>query len=602
MLDAMATSAATAVADERVVVNGPEGDLLDWDAVDWRQVEADVGRLRQRIFAASKAGDLKRVRNLQKLMLRSRANALVSVRRVTEINAGRRTAGVDGKVVVGSQAKAEWVDWLLHRCRSWTAKPVRRVYAPKANGKRRPLGIPVIGDRVLQALVLSALEPEWEARFEPKTYGFRPGRGCHDAIEAIFNTVSGRNPRRRWILDADLAAAFDRLDHDHILGQVGTFPARKLVEQWLKAGVVERELFTPTEEGVPQGGVISPVLLNVALHGMEQAAGVRYRTFGVHADRVVPGSPVLVKYADDLVVMCESREQADQVKTRLATWLAPRGLAFNEEKTRVACLEEGFEFLGMNIRRYRNGKLLIKPSKAAVARFRKRLTAEMRSLRGANAAAVVARLNPIIRGWAAYYRSVVSKRTFVHLDTHMWKLVMSWAKRRHPNKSSRWVVDRYFGAFHTTRQDRWIFGDRDSGAFLAKFAWTQIVRHQLVKAGASPDDPALAEYWARRRRRRTPPLDRSRLRLLQAQHGRCPLCRELLLHADHEPQTPQEWETWVKVTRKAIRKQAITADAGHGTPDEPVAIRLIHAHCARRLRPASPRAQPCPPPKPIGLA
>jgi RNA-directed DNA polymerase len=201
------------VADERGVVNGPEGDLLDWDAVDWRQVEADVGRLRQRIFAASKAGDLKRARNLQKLMLRSRANALVSVRRVTELNAGRRTAGVDGKVVVGSQAKAEWVDWLLDRCRSWTAKPVRRVYVPKANGKRRPLGIPVIGDRVLQALVLSALEPEWEARFESKSYGFRPGRGCHDAIEAIFNTVSGRNPRRRWILDADVAAALDAWSH-----------------------------------------------------------------------------------------------------------------------------------------------------------------------------------------------------------------------------------------------------------------------------------------------------------------------------------------------------------------------------------------------------
>jgi RNA-directed DNA polymerase len=295
--------------------------------------------------------------------------------------------------------------------------------------------------------------------------------------------------------------------------------------------------------------------------------------------------------------MCESREQADQVKTRLAVWLAPRGLSFNEDKTGVARLEEGFEFLWMNIRRYRNGKLLIKPSKAAVARFRKRLTAEMRALRGANAAAVVARLNPIIRGWAAYYRSVVSKRTFVHLDTHMWKLVMSWAKRRHPNKSGRWVVDRYFGAFHKTRRDRWIFGDRDSGAFLAKFAWTQIVRHQVVKAGASPDDPALVEYWAQRRRRRTPPLDRSRLRLLQAQHGRCSLCRELLLHADHEPQTPQEWETWVKVTRKAIRKQAITADAGHGTSDKHAAIRLIHAHCARRLTPASPKArQLCLPP------
>jgi RNA-directed DNA polymerase len=345
------------------VVNGPEDEVPDWDAVDWRQVERDVRRLRQRIFAASKAGDLKTVRNLQKLLLRSRANALLSVRRVTEINAGRLTAGVDGKVVRSSQSKALWVEWAQNRCRSWTAKPVRRVYVPKANGKQRPIGVPVIGDRISQALALAALEPEWEARFEPKTYGFRPGRGCHDAIEAIFNTGSGKNPRRRWILDADLAAAFDRLDHNHILSQIGTFPARGLVEQWLKAGVIEREQFTPTEEGSPQGGVISPVLLNVALHGMEKAAGVRYRESGVHADRVVEGSPVLVRYADDLVAMCGSREQAEQVMERLAAWLAPRGLTFNEEKTRVVRLEDGFEFLGMHIRRYRNGKLLIKPSK-----------------------------------------------------------------------------------------------------------------------------------------------------------------------------------------------------------------------------------------------
>ena len=191
-------------------------------------------------------------------MLRSRSNTLVIVRRVTGVNAGRKTAGVDGEVVLTSQAKVDLACWVQHRAKPWTARPVRRVYIPKkgTSGKRRPLGIPVIADRVLQACAASALEPEWEARFEPRSYGFRPGRGCHDAIEAVYQPGKGASPARRWVLDADLAAAFDRID------QLGTFPARELVAGWLKAGVVDNGRFTPTAEGTPQGGVISPALLN----------------------------------------------------------------------------------------------------------------------------------------------------------------------------------------------------------------------------------------------------------------------------------------------------------------------------------------------------
>ncbi len=578
------------------VANGPEGEDLDWLSVDWRRAEDDVRRLRQRIFTASQAGDLVRVRNLQKLMLRSRANALMSVRRVTELNAGRKTAGIDGSTVVTAPGKAFLADWVQHRPGPWEPKPVKRVYIPKANGKQRPLGIPVIVDRALQAHVVNALEPEWEARFEPKSYGFRPGRGCHDAIESIHKTACGKSARRLWALDADLAAAFDRIDHSHLLSALGSFPAKGLIEGWLKAGVVDKGRLAPTEEGTPQGGVVSPLLLNVALHGMEEAAGVRYRTVGVEAGTTVPGSPVLVRYADDLVALCVSRDQAEEVKARLAAWLAPRGLAFNEDKTRVVHLDDGFDFLGFNVRRYR-GKLLIKPAKAAVRRHRERLAAEMKALRGANAAAAIKRLNPIIRGWSTYYRTVVSSRMFTKLDKHMWTLTYKWAKRGHQNKPRHWVVHRYFGEFNRSRRDRWVFGDRESGVYLHKHTWTKIVRHQMVPGTASPDDPALAEYWARRRRRSTPPLDGVNLRLLKAQDGRCPACGGLLLLADHEPQTLPEWEQWLMATRKAVRKQAVTVEQRPGTSDELVAVRLLHAQCRPRhaaLAGTGPRASASP--------
>jgi RNA-directed DNA polymerase len=558
-----------------VGVNGPEDATLAWRRIDWRQVEADVRRLRQRIFTASQAGDLKRVRSLQKLMLRSRANTLYSVRRVTERNAGRLTAGVDGEVVLSPEAKMKLADRMQHPSEPFKAMPVRRVYIPKGSStKRRPLGIPVILDRCHQARVVNALEPEWEAQFEPRSYGFRPGRGCHDAIEAIYLTAYGKRTKRRWILDADLASAFDLIAHDHILAMIGTFPARGMIEQWLKAGVVENGRLSRTEEGTPQGGVVSPGLLNIALHGMEDAAGVRYEKVGSDAAWTERGSPVVIRYADDLVALCHSRHEAEQVKARLAAWLAPRGLAFNEDKTRVVTLDEGFDFLGFNVRRY-HGKLLIKPSKTAARRIRERLRDELRSLRGTNAPAVIKRLNPIIRGWAAYYRTAVSSETFHALDGLLWKLTYKWATFSHSNKPTSWVVHRYFGQFHKTRQDRWVFGDRDSGAYMLRFGWTKIVRHQIVPGTASPDDRDLTEYWAERRRKTPLPIDRTSQWLIKAQHGRCPICGDALLPADDQPQTPREWEQWLASTRKTIVKDALRENGKSGKAEP----RLIHAHC-----------------------
>jgi RNA-directed DNA polymerase len=497
-------AAASVVA--LVVVNGPREFPEDWDQVNWARAEEEVRRLRQRIFTASRAGDHRRVRSLQRLMLRSRANALLSTRRVAQVNQGRRTAGIDGRTALSGPERVELARWVQQHGHRSGARAVRRIYIPKANGKRRPLGIPVITDRASQAVVLNALEPEWEARFEPRSYGFRPGRGCHDAIEAIFAVAKGKNPKRAWVLDADLTAAFDRSDHDRLLGHLHGFPAKERVARWLTAGVIENGRYAPTDEGTPQGGVISPLLMNIALHGMETAAGARYSTAPSHRGWSVPGTPVLVRYADDLVALCYSREHAEQVKERLAAWLAPRGLTFNEDKTRIVHLSEGFDFLGFNVRHYRStGKLLIKPSKAAVKRFRARLRAEVRSLYGSNALAVISRLNPILRGWAAYYRTVVSKQVFAQIDHTLVWTMLKWGRHRHETKSYRWIMNRYFGRFHPARQDRWLFGDRDTGACLTRLSWTPIRRHQMVNADASPDDPALAYYWRQRRRRRLPP-------------------------------------------------------------------------------------------------
>jgi RNA-directed DNA polymerase len=560
-------------------VNGPEDETLDWDTIVWPVHEDNVRRLRQRIFKATKAQDLATVRNLQRMMLRSWSNTLVSVRQVTQRNAGRGTPGVDGQVALTSPARMDLAVQVHRTARSFQPLPVRRVYIPKANGKRRPLGIPVLTDRCHQARTKNALEPEWEARFAPRTYGFRPGRSCQDAISVIHVMGCGKHPRRRWVLDADLTAAFDKIDHNHLLAKLGTFPGKGMIEGWLKAGVFEKgKGFAPTDEGTPQGGVISPCLLNVALHGLEEAAGVRYEASD--PTRTKRGCPALVVYADDMVALCHTKVQAEQVKARMAEWLAPRGLSFNEAKTRIVTLEDGFDFLGFTVRRHA-GKLITRPSKAAVKRVKHRLAVEMRALRGGNAAAVLAKINPIVRGWANYYRGAASSRTFAALDHYLWQLTYKWVCFSHPNKPKSWTIPRYYGRFNPDSQDRWIFGNRDNGAWMPRLGWTKIVRHSLVLGAASPDDPAQADYWAKRRGKNQPLLDRSVLILLARQKGRCPLCRGLLLHADHEPSSPAEWEQWHRVTRKAITKRYVTAEPGTGT-GTPDGTRLVHSHCQRR--------------------
>ena len=458
---------------------------------------------------------------------------------------------------------------------------------PRRHGKdgQYEVTVPVVMDRCHQARVKNALEPEWEARFEARSYGFRPGRSCQDAAGVLYVTLKG-NSKRTWILDADLTAAFDKIRHSFLLEQLGGFPARDMIAGWLKAGVFETgKGFAPTEEGSPQGGVISPLILNVALHGLEEAAGVRYQSGPSGAGQVRGNSPAAIRYADDFAICCFSREQAESVREKLAGWLAERGLALNEDKTRIVSLTEGFDFLGWNFRRYPGSKLLIKPSKAAIRKHRQRLADEMRTLRGSNAKAVIAALNPIIRGWTAYHRGMVSKKVFESLGHYTWQLTYKWARYSHPNKPARWTVSRYYGKFCPTRDDKWVFGDRETGAYLLRHSWTSIRRHVLVKGRSSPDDPDLAGYWGNRRRKNGLALDAGTLALLARQENRCPHCGDPLIDTSHLPASPEDWEDWwLGVTRQYLPRAAIAGGTTPPPEGNGTILALTHASCHRRAR------------------
>jgi len=475
---------------EAIGAGAPSRSAEMWLQANWPRIKDEVKRLQVRIAKATKEGRWGKVKALQRLLTRSHSGKMLAVKRVTE-NRGKRTPGIDGKLWSTPAARWKGMEAMQHH--GYRALPLRRVYIPKSNGKKRPLGIPRMLCRAMQALWKLALEPIAETLADPNSYGFRPERSTADAIECCFTTLAKRKSPE-WILEGDIRGCFDNFSHDWILQHIPMDKA--ILRRWLKAGFIDEGTLFATEAGSPQGGIISPVIANMTLDGLEAAVDASVgpterarRKFKINVNR----------YADDFVVTGVSKDVLEQnVLPAVKQFLAVRGLELSEEKTRVTHIADGFDFLGQNVRKYA-GKLLIKPANKSVKALLDKVREIVRQHRSATQRNLIVQLNPVIRGWAMYHRHVVSKSHFTSVDAHIWHLLWKWAMRRHPTKGAGWVKNKYF---HVEGNRTWAFTARSQVhgvTRLFRAATVPIVRHVKVRGQANPFDPTWSSYFAHRR-------------------------------------------------------------------------------------------------------
>ena len=508
-----------------ILAGAASTEAVSWHAIDWQKAHRNVCRLQARIVKAWQQGRWGKVKALQRLLTHSWSGRLIAVKRVTE-NPGKRTPGIDGVIWDTPKKKAQAVITLRHR--DYRALPLRRTYIPKSNGKKRPLGILTMADRAMQTLHLLALDPIVECNADPNSYGFRRERCTADAMAQCHKVLSNRGAPT-YVLEGDIKACFDKISHRWLETH---YPMDKaILRKWLKAGYIEKSVLYPTEEGVIQGGPISPALANLTLDGLEKTLRKRFPKATRESRRAKVN---LSRWADDFIITGNSKELLEQeVKPLVATFLQERGLELSPEKTRITPVEAGFDFLGQHVRKYGNGKIIIKPS----VKNRKAFLTNVRQVIKGNGQAktgnLIAQLNPMIRGWANYHRHAASKQTFVKIDHAIFQMLWRWARRRHPKKSSRWVKGKYF---QSIGQRHWDFGgtltDGRGKSYpirLVKAADVTIKRHVKIKGEANPYDPAWEQYFERRLGMKMADNLKGRRQLLylwQQQGGICPICQQ----------------------------------------------------------------------------